>query len=564
MRKKILFTAIFLLFLLLLLTSPAVSADASAQLKQAETLTEGGQYQQAEQIYRQIVADNPRTDYAFQAQKGLAIVYVRWDKPAETEAAFGQLRANYSDHRDFSGAVCVIGDNYRWKGMDEKARQMYQIAVEGISGSEAIWPKTGVAITSIRLRDYQTADPLTQQILTDFAGDERLATACCLIADAYRSTRHHRQAIDLYQYVIDNHGDSEYAMWSQMGIAISNIDLGKKDVAESAIEKLRANYGTHPSFYKAIRDIGDNYRWRDIHDKAREMYDLALPGLSGSEAFWPKAGIAIASVHLKDYKTAEALTEQILTEFAVHPQLPQAICLIGGAYRSVQDYDKALGLYQLILEAWPRNEQALWTRAGMARIAIALGDEAGGVEVMDDMIVDFKDNPVLPAAVWAVAEEYYNLALRYEKQDLDAKAEEYFAKVISTGETTLKQWPDSAAGREIFHICAVCYGRLHEYAKAIEYYQKVVDEWPDYEYAWQAQFMVGRTYEYLKRSGAIPKTDAESLIRAAYQRVLWYYPDSPAARASANWFKYHQYADESQVGADRPNRDGHSRKGEEK
>jgi TolA-binding protein len=512
-------------------------ADVVAQLKEGETLTEAGQYRQAEQMYQQVAADYPGTDYAFAAQKGLAIVYVRWNKPAEAEAAFEQLRANYSSHADFSGAVCVIGDNYRWKGMDEKARQMYQIAVEGIFGAEAIWPKMGLAITSIRVKDYHAAEPLIEQVLTDFPGDGRLATACCLIGDAYRSARRHRQAIELYQYVIDKHGDSEYAMWSQMGIAISNIDLGKKDAAQSAIETLCKNYASHPSFYKAVRDIGDNYRYRDIHDKARDMYQIALSGLSGAEAFWPKAGIAIASVHLKDYQTAEALTEQIRTEFANHAQLPESICLIGGAYRSVQDYDKALGLYQLILQAWPRSEQALWTRAGMTRIAIALGDEAAVQEAMDDMIADFADYPALPAALWAIAEEYYDLAFRYESEGLGAKTKEYFTKVINTGEGILKQWPDSSAGPEICYISAVCYERLDEYAKAVGYYEKVVDNWPDYEHAWKAQFLVAKMSKWLMLTGAISDSEADAAINTAYQRVLERYPDSPAAKVLRHHFE---------------------------
>ncbi|MDH7600305.1 MAG: tetratricopeptide repeat protein [Sedimentisphaerales bacterium] len=419
----------------------------------------------------------------------------------------------------------------------------------------------GLAITSIRSRDYVTGGKVVGSIIGRYGQDSRIGSAICQIADEYRAAGRHREAIELYQRVLEDYPGDSYAMWSQMGIAISNIDLGKKDAAESAIEKLRRHYADHPSFYKAVRDIGDNYRYRDIHDKACDMYQIALSGLSGAEAFWPKAGIAIASVHLKDYQTAEALTEQIQTEFANHAQLPEAVCLIGGAYRSIGDYDKALDLYQLILKVWPRSEQALWAKAGIVRIAVALGDEAAAEEAMDNMTTDFKDHPALPAAVWATAEEYYNLAFQCEKEGLDTKAKEYFAKVISTGEAILKQWPESAPGQEVFHISAVCYGRLHEYAKAIEYYQKVVDEWPDYEYAWQAQFMVARTYEYLKRLGAISKTDAESLIATAYQRVLWYYQDSPAARASGNWFKYHQYADEVQVGGNRPNRDRRSREG---
>jgi len=523
----------------LILQLTCLSAGGPAQLEQAESLFKNGQHEQAEQIYRQVAADYPGTDYAFAAQKGLAIVYVRWDKLAQAEAAFNQLRANYSNHPDFSGAVCVIGDNYRWKGIDEKARQMYQIAVEGISGSEAIWPKMGLAIVSIRLKEYQTSDPLTKEIMTSFAGDERLATACCLIADAYRSTRHHRQAIDLYQYVIDNHGESEYAMWSQMGIVISNIDLGNKDAAESAFKKLRENYAGHPSFYKAVRDIGDNYRWRDIYNKAREMYQIALAGLSGSEAFWAKAGLAIASVHLKDYQTAEALTKQMRTEFASHTQLPEAICLIAGAYRSARDYDKALDLYQLILKDWPGSEQALWTKAGMARMAIAVGDEAAGAEAVNNMTADFKNHPALPAAVWATAEEYYDLAFRCEKQGLDAKAKEYFTKVISTGQAILNQWPDSPAGPEICHISAICCERLSEYENAIQYYQRAVDNWSDYEYAWHIQFMIARTYECLRQSGTIPEADLDPVIKDAYQQLLERYPDCPVAKAARTRLDYY-------------------------
>lgn len=524
-------------FLLFTLTSLSF-AGAPGQLEQAETLLEKGQYEQAEAIYKQIIGAHPDRDDAFAAQKGLAILYVRWDKPAQAEAAFEGLRANYSDHRDFSGAVCVIGDNYRWKGIDEKARQMYQIAVKGMSGSEAIWPKMGLAITTIRLKDYQAAEPLTEQILTDFAGDGRLATACCLIADAYRSTRHHRQAIGLYQYVVDNHSESEYAMWSQMGIVVSNIDLGNKNAAESAIKKLRENYPGHPSFYKALRDIGDNYRWRDIHDRARDMYQLALAGLSGSEAFWPKAGIAIASVHLKDYQTAEDLTEQIRTEFADHTQLPEAICLIAGAYRSICDYDKALGLYQLILKVWPRNEQALWTKAGIARIAIALGDEAGGMEAINDMIADFKDHPVLPAALWAVAEEYYGLAFQYESQGLDAKAKEYFAKVISFGERIREQSTHSAAAAEAWYFSAECYYQFGQYEKAIEYYEQVVGNWPDYEWADQALFRTAQCFNELATCKRIPIADAGEIIQNICRRLPNDYPDSKMITVAQSLSKY--------------------------
>jgi tetratricopeptide (TPR) repeat protein len=424
----------------------------------------------------------------------------------------------------------------------------------------------GLAITSIRLKDYETADPLTEKILSDFVGDDRLSQAACLIADAYRSTRHHNQATDLYQYVIDNHPDSEYAMWSQMGIAISNIDLRNNDAAESAIAKLLADYAEHPSFHQAVRDIGDNYRWRDVHDKAHKMYELASKGVAPSEAFWVKMGLAVTSVHLGDYEIADSLTEQLLTQFGSHDQLPEAICLIGGAYRSVGEYDKALSLYQTILELWPASEQALWTKAGMAGIDIASADQAAAAKTIDNLVADFNDHPVLPQAVLAIGEEYYMDALRKEKAGLVAEARDRLTKAIGMWERLIAELPEIPhATAQAHYFLGACYRQLGEYAKAVQHYEKVVGDWPDCDFAGQAQFMVGRIYEYLRRSGTIPKTEeADSVIKAAYEAVLLYYSDCRAARAARNRLNAYECRTETRQPQAPPSRNVRRNEGEEK
>jgi len=538
MAKKLFIVSSVVLGLAIVAPTPEARADASAELEQAETLAKNGQYEQAEGIYQQILTDYGGTDFAFQAQRGLTILYIATDNQPQADAAFEQLIANYSNHPDFSDAVCVIGDNFRWRGIDGKARDMYQIAVAGICPSEAIWPQMGLAITSIRLKHYETADALTEQILSDFVGDDRLSQAACLIADAYRSTRHHKQGMDLYQYVIDNHPDSEYAMWSQMGIAICNIDLRNNDAAESAIAKLVSDYAEHPSFYQAVRDIADNYRWRDVHDKAHEMYELAAEGVGRSEAFWPKMGLAITSVQLGDYETAESLTEQLLTQFANHDQLPEAICLIGGSYRGVSEYDKALNLYQTILEVWPASEQALWTKAGMAGIDIARGDQAAAAKAIDNLIADFNDHPVLPQAILAIGQEYYAQALRKEKAGLVAEARGCFTKAIAVWERIIAELPPSDPSTpRAYRLSALCYRRLGQHEKAIEYYQNIVDDWPDHDYAARAQCMVARTYRYLKRTGVTAESEADPKIKAAYERLLRDYPE--AAASARNWLNYY-------------------------
>jgi tetratricopeptide (TPR) repeat protein len=336
-------------------------------------------------------------------------------------------------------------------------------------------------------------------------------------------------------------------MWSQMGIAISNIDLRNDDAAESAIAKLLADYAEHPSFYQAVRDVGDNHRWRDMHEKARKMYQLAAEGVAPSEAFWVKMGLAVTSVHLGDYEIADSLTEQLLTQFANHDQLPEAVCLIGGAYRSVSEYDKTLSLYQTILELWPASEQALWTKAGMARIDVARGDQVAAAKAIDNLITDFSDRAALPHAVFAIGEEYYMQAVRKEKVGRIAEARDHFTKAIAVCERVITQLPETShTTPEALHLSGECYRRLGQHQSAMRHYQTIIDAWPQYKSAWHIQFMIGRTYQHLKRAGVIQESEADLLTKDAYERVIEEYPDCPAARGASNWLHHYNETTEGE------------------
>ncbi|MFH1371313.1 MAG: hypothetical protein ABII09_08535 [Planctomycetota bacterium] len=51
-------------------------ADSGSELRQAQGYFENSDYQQAEQIYQDIVKQCPDADQALEAQKGLVMVYI--------------------------------------------------------------------------------------------------------------------------------------------------------------------------------------------------------------------------------------------------------------------------------------------------------------------------------------------------------------------------------------------------------------------------------------------------------------------------------------------------------
>lgn len=84
MREKIPFLSLALFVLLSVALPGKVLGDASTQLEQAEKLANDGNYEQAEAVYKQVIEGNPGTEYAFRAQKDLAILYINFLPPLLT------------------------------------------------------------------------------------------------------------------------------------------------------------------------------------------------------------------------------------------------------------------------------------------------------------------------------------------------------------------------------------------------------------------------------------------------------------------------------------------------
>ena len=65
------------------------------------------------------------------------------------------------------------------------------------------------------------------------------------------------------------------------------------------------------------------------------------------------------------------------------------------------------------------------------------------------------------------------------------------------------------------------------------------DDYPEDSLVWNAQFLIGRNYEELLKSGLISASEAEPKIRAAYEQLLGMYPDCPAAKIARLWLDVH-------------------------
>jgi tetratricopeptide (TPR) repeat protein len=77
----------------------------------------------------------------------------------------------------------------------------------------------------------------------------------------------------------------------------------------------------------------------------------------------------------------------------------------------------------------------------------------------------------------------------------------------------------------LYFYSAINYEAMGRWLDAINNYQNILDNWPDFESICGVQAAIGGCYESLRDKGGVPKEEANPLIKQAYRAVLANWPD---------------------------------------
>jgi tetratricopeptide (TPR) repeat protein len=147
-------------------------------------------------------------------------------------------------------------------------------------------------------------------------------------------------------------------------------------------------------------------------------------------------------------------------------------------------------------------------------------------KALDKLLTDFEGHPDLPKTLLFMGEQCYNQGL--SKKDYDpAQAKDLYDRAVKVWDRLINEFPASSPVPEACRWAGYCYFKLGEYQESIRYFQKVVDDYPQYEYTWSAQCWIGDCYEQMKISGALPQSEAIDKMELAYQTLIEKYPDCP-------------------------------------
>jgi outer membrane protein assembly factor BamD (BamD/ComL family) len=505
---------------------------AETTCKTADQLIKDGKYGQARQLFQDVVDKWPNCEPAMWAQCGVAKSNIFLCDEAAAQAAIDKLIADYAGQKDIAKAVCQVADQYYQFQRHQNADKLYQKIVEKWSGGEyAMWSQMHLAMSNVRDGNDAAAQAAADKLLADYSGQKEIAIAVCLIADSYHEQRKYEKADILYLHIVNNWPDTEHGMWSQMHLAMSNIRDGNDAAAQAATDKLIANCAGQKDIAKAVCQVADQYYQLQKHQQADKLYQKVVESWpKGEYAMWSQMHLAMSNIRDGNETAAQAAIDKLLTNYAGQENITEATCQIVDQYSQLQKYQQADKFCQYVIDKWSKTEHMIWAKTGVVESNILLGNEAAAEADINDLIADFNSCPDLPMAVSLIEQQYYARGLRMQSEGRQGLAAENYKKAIALDKIVIQKFPFSDLTPRACFSSGVLYSQyLGQYQEGIEYFQKVVDNWPNYQFAYYAQFFLGSYYEKLRDANAIPAAEANPKIEEAYRSVIEKYPDSEPA-----------------------------------
>lgn len=493
---------------------------------------------QAGQVYQNILAVQPKHPQAIWLKMGIAIANAHLNND---EAVDSTLQNIITQHANDDRAAEALGQTawaYRKLKQDAKARNVYQYVVDNWPNKDrAIYSQRGLVLCSIALDDQVAADAGVQKILADYAGSKYMPKIMRNIAVAYDSKDKPDEAAMLHQYVVDKHPESLEALWSQRDITLYHIDAGEEQAVEADLQKLVAGFTDHAQLPEALGNVGEYYRKKGKFLNARQLHQHVVTQFpTSTEAIQSQRNAILSSVGLNDEPQIEVGIQKLLTQFAEDKDIAAVVYYVAVRIGDSRDDDQ-LRLCQYIIDQHPEHELVVPAKARLGQIMIHRDNEKDAEAVFQKILTDYQNHLQLAEAFHLMAEGYWDRAFMEPRQDrqMTDKAKESLQKAFAKWEGMITQFPNASRVEQAHYLIGECCYRLGQYEKAIEYYQKTVDNFPDYENAWLAQNRVAKVYKFMLMDGMIPRHEAETLVKAVYEKLIDNYPDCPAAKTANKW-----------------------------
>ena len=320
------------------------------------------------------------------------------------------------------------------------------------------------------------------------------------------------------------------------------IAMGQDADTWQNVEAFWSRYQTHPEFVDMAYRIAHHYHHGSgDFGRAMELYSKLLQDYPDHKRTIDiERQVVAVYLEMDGKQMADLRVEKLLTEYGDHPSFAFVLNGFGDDYRKHGHFDDSIRMHWAALALKPSETEQLCAYAGMAKAQIqmgaftsdpndvesARGDEICPESIIERLVTDYTNARQTGFHVFQIAEEYYFLGERLMRAGYREQGKQAFETAIRLWENN-KLLPDRHHAAMASYYAGVASGYIGDDLSALEYYQEVALDYPEYDKAWHARFMVAECAGRLSAADLMRHVDAEALQLMAYQEILDNDPNSP-------------------------------------
>jgi len=467
--------------------------------------------------YSSFVSEHPQSEYVTAAYFDMGAIYAK-QKDYDNARQKYQLALENTDKPELKAQIWnEIGRVYFDQEDYENSITAYKTLIDEYPNSPYMQEaKLGIADSLFRLNRWEESVQAYDRIIQEHPEDEMGIIPYCTyqIGEAYYQNQQYTEALEWYQKALDNYPDDPVAPHALYGAIWSLSELGRLD----EVQKLGENF------------IAQKRQDPDFDAQAAEIQ------------------LKLGDIQFNDIKDYVRAAEEYAKVWDDYPDLPKFDLLkLSAKFQEALSYFEAAkpqGYDETIDKEWNFNEEYLNKAVTAYQQAIDNFSDAGfNFDRHDDFPErkQFVENCILNQAVvyehmnqWDKARENYNMveqtsphysrtrlliAQTYvEEGDIDKGIEAYQETLVSD---QVNEDDKSLAQIKLADLLR----DKERFVEAAQQYQQIVDANPDGEFADDAQYLVGLSYNNAK--GDVPANLNKAID--AFQKVIDNYPESPNA-----------------------------------
>jgi TolA-binding protein len=559
-------------------------------------------FDEAKQVYQKILDNFPDSSWSRKAKLSivtsdlsLLILSKNYQQASES---LDKMVSDFSGNPDLPEALFWLTKLYERVNRPDDANRVYQLLKLKYPTSIYVKKTTlndakAKVLLLIESQDYNNADIAFNKMLADFGASPDLPETLFWIAERYQRADKFENAANIWQQIIKNYPDKSWASKSKFWLSrincISLIILQNYDGAKAALAQFTADFSNNTDFPEALFWIAERYQRFDRFDTAQQIYQQIIDKypnspLSAKSKFWLSRINVLSLIVAQDYDNAKIALAQFTADFANNSDLPEALYWIAERYERQGKTEDTQALCQKIIADYPASQWATKAKAGpptgnvivqtissstisatntttvsvqdsnqvldpqkageqlyqSACESIDAGDMNEVLLVINKFIQDFPESKASAETIYSIGDYCYQKTISPDGYEIsDENSIMFWKYAIKIWDPILTKLPASDITPKICYATGLCYYQLGDCNSAINYFQKLNNEFPEYDNICVSLLLTANCYDKMAVSGTISKEDAGEQIRTICRKIISYYPDSqivvPARQLLRQW-----------------------------